>query len=79
MIDATPSTITDAYRILSDAHGKSYPLRSIDELRSAIHANELEYGIDDDKWERFFDMVFDSDQGREWLYADVSQYFVPLI
>lgn len=72
------SSITDAYRYFSELHGSEHPLRSLEELRDAIHANKLQWG-NDEGWERFWNMLFDSEQGQEWLYSETAPDFNPLI
>lgn len=71
------SSVKDAYRFFNEMHGSEHPLRTEQELLSAIHANQLEWN-NDEGWESFWNMLFDSEQGQEWLYAETPD-FDPLI
>lgn len=71
------SNIDSAYSAFEEKCGE-LPLRDSDELLDAIRANGLKWN-DPDRWESFWDMLFDTAQGREWLYSESSPDFNPLI
>ncbi len=78
-MENAPTTIRDAWQLFSEAHGSEHPLRNEADLRDAIHANGLEWGRDDEKWQRFWEMLFESEQGQEWLYSEAPPDFNPLM
>ncbi|MBW1991816.1 MAG: hypothetical protein JRI59_06820 [Deltaproteobacteria bacterium] len=53
----------------------------MEELRDAIHANNLSWGNwgECDKWERFWEFLFSTEKGQDWLYAEEPPAWVPVM
>lgn len=63
------TTIADAYGYFEQLHGGEAPIRTLDELRSLIHAADLRY---DDIDARFWNLALGDEGEQSWALGTID-------